>query len=108
MGTYKCTEAFLPCDNHVTLSDNQVTVMCSSCMCHPNFQAIPCALSGRDVIGIAKTGSGKTVAYLWPMLLHIMDQVRVHIHNIVYCTYACTYVCTDSIYFTSDPSQHSG
>jgi ATP-dependent RNA helicase DDX42 len=37
-------------------------------------QAIPCALSGRDVIGIAKTGSGKTVAYLWPMLLHIMDQ----------------------------------
>lgn len=31
-------------------------------------------MSGRDVIGIAKTGSGKTVAFLWPMLVHIMDQ----------------------------------
>ncbi len=38
-------------------------------------QALPCALSGRDVIGIAKTGSGKTLAYIIPMLIHIMDQV---------------------------------
>jgi len=37
-------------------------------------QAIPIALSGRDCLGIAKTGSGKTAAYLWPMLIHIMDQ----------------------------------
>ncbi|CAL1266623.1 unnamed protein product [Larinioides sclopetarius] len=37
-------------------------------------QGIPAALSGRDVIGIAKTGSGKTAAYLWPLLVHIMDQ----------------------------------
>ncbi|KPM08868.1 ATP-dependent RNA helicase DDX42-like protein [Sarcoptes scabiei] len=37
-------------------------------------QGIPAALSGRDVIGIAKTGSGKTAAYLWPMLVHIQDQ----------------------------------
>jgi superfamily II DNA/RNA helicase len=32
-------------------------------------------LSGRDIIGIAKTGSGKTAAYLWPLLVHIMLQV---------------------------------
>lgn len=25
-------------------------------------------------MGIAKTGSGKTVAYLWPAIIHIMDQ----------------------------------
>jgi ATP-dependent RNA helicase DDX42 len=37
-------------------------------------QAIPVALSGRDAIGIAKTGSGKTAAFIWPMLVHIMDQ----------------------------------
>eukprot|EP00095_Tigriopus_kingsejongensis_P001571 snap_masked-scaffold907_size82601-processed-gene-0.19 protein:Tk01571 transcript:snap_masked-scaffold907_size82601-processed-gene-0.19-mRNA-1 annotation:"atp-dependent rna helicase ddx42-like" len=37
-------------------------------------QGIPALLSGRDVIGIAKTGSGKTAAFLWPMLVHIMDQ----------------------------------
>lgn len=35
---------------------------------------IPAVLSGRDVIGIAQTGSGKTCAFLWPMLVHIMDQ----------------------------------
>ncbi|XP_052565046.1 ATP-dependent RNA helicase DDX42 [Culex pipiens pallens] len=37
-------------------------------------QGVPTALSGRDIIGIAKTGSGKTAAFLWPMLVHIMDQ----------------------------------
>ncbi|RNA22526.1 ATP-dependent RNA helicase DDX42 [Brachionus plicatilis] len=37
-------------------------------------QAVPIALSGRDIIGIAKTGSGKTDAYLWPALTHIMNQ----------------------------------
>ncbi|KAI8825225.1 P-loop containing nucleoside triphosphate hydrolase protein [Fimicolochytrium jonesii] len=37
-------------------------------------QAVPVALSGRDMIGIAKTGSGKTAAFVWPMLVHIMDQ----------------------------------
>jgi ATP-dependent RNA helicase DDX42 len=36
--------------------------------------AIPTALSGRDIIGIAQTGSGKTAAFLWPLLVHIMDQ----------------------------------
>mmetsp|Transcript_104381 Transcript_104381/g.156329 ORF Transcript_104381/g.156329 Transcript_104381/m.156329 type:complete len:335 (+) Transcript_104381:510-1514(+) len=37
-------------------------------------QAIPAALSGRDVIGIAKTGSGKTASFVWPMLIHIRSQ----------------------------------
>jgi ATP-dependent RNA helicase DDX46/PRP5 len=37
-------------------------------------QAIPCIMSGRDVIGIAKTGSGKTIAYLLPMFRHVKDQ----------------------------------
>ncbi|XP_029638136.1 ATP-dependent RNA helicase DDX42 isoform X1 [Octopus sinensis] len=37
-------------------------------------QGVPVALSGRDIIGIAKTGSGKTAAFIWPMLIHLMDQ----------------------------------
>ena len=37
-------------------------------------QALPAIMSGRDVIGVAKTGSGKTVAFLLPMFRHIKDQ----------------------------------
>ncbi|XP_061790489.1 probable ATP-dependent RNA helicase DDX46 isoform X2 [Nerophis lumbriciformis] len=37
-------------------------------------QAIPAIMCGRDLIGIAKTGSGKTIAFLLPMFRHIMDQ----------------------------------
>ena len=36
--------------------------------------ALPSIMSGRDVIGIAKTGSGKTLSFLLPMFRHIMDQ----------------------------------
>ncbi|CAO3622193.1 unnamed protein product [Cunninghamella blakesleeana] len=40
-------------------------------------QAIPVVLEGRDIIGIAKTGSGKTAAFVLPMLIHIMDQAEL-------------------------------
>ncbi|KAG9246325.1 putative Pre-mRNA-processing ATP-dependent RNA helicase prp5 [Calycina marina] len=38
------------------------------------MQAIPAIMSGRDVIGVAKTGSGKTMAFMLPMFRHIRDQ----------------------------------
>lgn len=38
------------------------------------MQALPALMSGRDVVGVAKTGSGKTVAFLLPMFRHIKDQ----------------------------------
>eukprot|EP01018_Ginkgo_biloba_P008927 Gb_12460 [translate_table: standard] len=41
-------------------------------------QALPIALSGRDIIGIAKTGSGKTAAFVLPMIVHIMDQPELN------------------------------
>lgn len=34
-------------------------------------QAWPMALSGRDMVGIAQTGSGKTIAFALPAVLHI-------------------------------------
>lgn len=37
-------------------------------------QAIPAIMSGRDIIGVAKTGSGKTMAFIAPMFRHIKDQ----------------------------------
>ena len=36
--------------------------------------AIPLGLKNRDVIGIAETGSGKTAAFVLPMLVYIMSQ----------------------------------
>ncbi|KAL7820055.1 hypothetical protein V8C26DRAFT_394228 [Trichoderma gracile] len=38
------------------------------------MQALPALMSGRDVVGVAKTGSGKTMAFLLPMFRHIKDQ----------------------------------
>jgi len=37
-------------------------------------QALPAIMAGRDVIAIAKTGSGKTMGYTLPMLRHVLDQ----------------------------------
>ena len=36
-------------------------------------QAIPIALSGRDLIGIAQTGTGKTAAFALPILHHLIN-----------------------------------
>jgi superfamily II DNA/RNA helicase len=37
--------------------------------------SVPVGLKGRDLIGIAKTGSGKTGAFVVPAMVHIMRQV---------------------------------
>ncbi|KAL8690119.1 MAG: hypothetical protein Q9218_004368 [Villophora microphyllina] len=37
-------------------------------------EAIPLALQGRDLIGLAETGSGKTAAYALPILQALMDK----------------------------------
>ncbi|GLR10417.1 ATP-dependent RNA helicase SrmB [Mixta theicola] len=39
-------------------------------------EAIPPALDGRDVLGSAPTGTGKTAAYLLPALQHLLDFPR--------------------------------
>lgn len=40
-------------------------------------KAIPLAIKGRDVLARAKTGSGKTAAYLLPILHSILKQKEV-------------------------------
>lgn len=37
-------------------------------------QALPAIMSGRDILGIAKTGSGKTLGFVLPLLKHVQDQ----------------------------------
>ncbi len=39
-------------------------------------QAIPHALDGRDILASAPTGTGKTAAFLLPMLQHLQDFPR--------------------------------
>src|SRR5215216_5266109 len=39
-------------------------------------QAIPAALAGKDLLACAMTGSGKTAAFLLPMLHHLIDRPR--------------------------------
>ncbi len=34
------------------------------------LQAVPVIMQGKDVIAIAQTGTGKTAAFLWPLLQH--------------------------------------
>lgn len=46
---------------------------------HPTpiqIQGIPAILSGRDIIGIAFTGSGKTLVFVLPLIMFCMEQER--------------------------------
>lgn len=40
-------------------------------------QALPAALQGRDLLGLAPTGSGKTAAFLLPLLQRLLDEPGV-------------------------------
>ena len=46
------------------------------------------ALSGRDVVAIAQTGSGKTIAFALPAMLHI--NAYVDIPELSAFTYPCS------------------
>ncbi|EGT41180.1 hypothetical protein CAEBREN_03374 [Caenorhabditis brenneri] len=43
------------------------------------IQGIPVALSGRDMIGIASTGSGKTMTFVLPLIMFCLEQeMKLH------------------------------
>jgi superfamily II DNA/RNA helicase len=65
--TYTPTNSFMDFGIAETLSAN----LTAKGLIHPSAiqdQAIPVALSGKDVVGIASTGTGKTAAFLIPLI----------------------------------------
>ena len=40
------------------------------------MQGIPVALTGRDMIGIAFTGSGKSMVFMLPIVMFCLEQER--------------------------------
>ncbi|MFL5730749.1 MAG: DEAD/DEAH box helicase, partial [Cytophagaceae bacterium] len=46
-------------------------------------QAIPVILSGRDLIACAQTGTGKTGAYILPVLHKIVSAEKRHLNTII-------------------------
>jgi ATP-dependent RNA helicase RhlE len=47
------------------------------------MQAIPPVLEGRDVVGLAQTGTGKTAAFVLPILHRLMQGGRRHVRALV-------------------------
>ena len=46
-------------------------------------RTIPAALAGRDVLGLAQTGTGKTAAFVLPLLERLLDGPRGHVRALV-------------------------
>lgn len=58
------------------LGFKEPTAVQKYCNLRFSSSAIPIAISGRDMIGIAKTGSGKTFSYMIPCLMKIAEDKR--------------------------------
>src|SRR4030067_585451 len=46
-------------------------------------QAIPSVLKGKDVMGLAQTGTGKTAAFALPILNRLMQGERGHVRALI-------------------------
>ncbi|KAK2917211.1 hypothetical protein QQF64_026262 [Cirrhinus molitorella] len=77
-------------ETHKTFKDLGVTeVLCEACdqlgwkkPTKIQIEAIPLALQGRDVIGLAETGSGKTGAFALPILQSLLESTQ-RLHSLI-------------------------
>ncbi|MGD9825701.1 DEAD/DEAH box helicase [Desulfobacter sp.] len=44
--------------------------------------AIPPILDGKDILGLAQTGTGKTVAFVLPILQHLLKKPSTHLRRL--------------------------
>uniref|UniRef100_A0A6G1SM19 Probable ATP-dependent RNA helicase DDX46 n=2 Tax=Aceria tosichella TaxID=561515 RepID=A0A6G1SM19_9ACAR len=97
------------CWAHCGLSKKVMEVLKKSNYLSPTpiqAQAIPAIMSGRDVIGIAKTGCGKTMSFLLPMFRHILAQPKLERNDgpiavvITPTRELATQICDDAQKFT--------
>jgi len=50
---------------------------------HIQQQAIPPILAGKDVLGLAQTGTGKTAAFVLPILEHLLNGARGRLRALI-------------------------
>ena len=55
-------------------------------------ESIPIALAGRDIVARAKNGTGKTAAYLIPVLEKVSADIP-HVQGLCVCVCVCVSVC---------------
>ncbi len=74
-------------------------------------QGIPVCLRGRDILGCAETGSGKTASFAIPMVQHVLQQVCVMdgwVYRVVCIVSACMYTPTSAHTYTpTHPHTHT-
>jgi ATP-dependent RNA helicase RhlE len=52
------------------------------------LQAIPPVLQGRDVMGLAQTGTGKTAAFALPILQRLIQRPSRHVRALIIAPHA--------------------
>ena len=65
------TNQAMPDFNNLGIATNLLAILAKQNFTSPTpiqRQCIPSALSGKDIVGIAQTGTGKTLAFAIPMI----------------------------------------
>ena len=71
-------------------------------------QAIPLVLDGKNVIATAETGTGKTAAFLLPILQNLGIKQKKGTTVLILSTYSISFCMAGSRYLKNQPSRGNG